>query len=96
MTATQSECDELVAAWLAWDGACARLSKLADVAIAKDRRPPIPTVNTLAAEEARLVDAGRAVGVPLDFGRQVAARRRDGMSVTDAVQSAVNDHTAVG
>lgn len=86
--------DELAAAWLAWDAACARLSKLADEAIAGGRRPPRPSLGTLRPEAARLADACRALGVPLDFGRRVAGLRRDGLSVADAVQSAVNELTA--
>lgn len=85
--------DELVAAWLAWDAACTRLSRLADAAIAEGRRPPRPTGATLRAEAHRLADACRAIGAPLDFGRRVADLRRGGMSVGDAVQAAVNDLT---
>lgn len=85
--------DELVAAWLAWDAACARLSVLADDALAAGKRPPRPNGQTLEPEARRLADACRVLRVPLDFGRVVAEHRVSGLSVADAVQAAVNDLT---
>jgi len=88
--------EKLIAAWIAWDAAAARIGPTAQAHIARGERPPRLAAHTLEAETRRLIAAERALNMPLGYTARIAALRwhpdgRPHLSVPDAVQAVVHE-----